>query len=405
MADYFQAPFPGNGGYKALHKGNRDLYGEWTPNFEISEGMRFGQFHPAPYLPSVRYERVFQDRYVIGAGTPVALDSDGWLVPAGFRKLLALGAGNGPQYTSDDVAMGVLNAQGVAVTAGEYVIDSLIAATKTVGRCFGVTSYDAYMLSGSDPSNPATYKHHNYSRQNGIAVLTDYLLEYPLERFLQVEHKIEVASLGADSDTFDLAHTTVLDYTLEVRVNGRRDVDFVFGDGAGAGGVDQLDWSAFSGGSGDHLKTGDKLEICYRYEDAGNYEAPFGGIATFRGSVKPGDFVTYDENSRFVAYSAGAIGDTSAGDESANISAALDASLDILGTVVLVDDKFPKQFLDRVKTAHDKRLQGAIQDGRTGEISKLDRQPGSANDGAPHNIWYAGGDVKSSIVRFNMNIR
>ena len=403
MADYFQAPFP-SGGYKALHKGNRDLYGEWTPNFEISEGMRFGQFHPAPYLPSVRYERVFQDRFVIGAGTPVALDSDGWLVPAGFRKLLALGAGNGPQYSSDDVAMGVVNAQGVAVTAGEYVIDSLIAAGKDVGRCFGVNSYDAYMLSGSDPSNPATYKYHNYSRQNGIAVLTDYLLEYPLEEFKRVEHKIDIDSLGADSDTLDLAHQTVLEHTLEVRVNGRRDVDFAFGDGAGAGGVDQLDWTAV-GGSGDYLKAGDKVVVCYEYEVTGTFDAPFGGIATFRGSVKHGDLVTYDENSKFVAYSPSAIGDTSAGDESANIAAALDATLDILGTVVLVDSKFPKQFLDRVKTAHDKRLQGAIQDGRTGEISRLDRLPGSANDGAPHNVWYAGGDVKSSIVRFNMNIR
>lgn len=403
MADYFQAPFP-QGGYQAVHKGNRDAYEYQTPNFEISEGMRFGQFHPAPYLSSERYEHVFQDRVVIGAGKPVALDSDGWLVPAGFKKLIEAGGGAGPQYSQEDIALGVKNAQGAVPSAGDYVIDSLIAASKEVGRCLGVTSYDAMMLSGSDPSNPATYRFHNYSRQNGIAVLTDYLLEYPIEPFKRVE-VAEKRTVTADSDTFDLDHADVLEHTVEVRVNGRRDVDFAFAAGAGAGGVDQLDWSAFSGGTLDHLSSGDVVEYTYLYEVTGTYDAPWSSISSFRGTVKPGDLVTYDQNSAFVAYSPGAIGDTSIADESANIAAAIDSSLDVLGQVTLVDTNFPKQFLDRVKTAHDPRLQGTIKDGRTGEVSKLDRMPGSATDGAPHNVWYAGGDVLTGIVRFNMNIR
>lgn len=403
MSDYFNANFP-QGGYRATHKGNSDLNGHMTPNFEIMEGMRFGQFYPAPYLPLGRFEPIFQDYYVISAGTPVAVDSNGWLVPAGMRLLLALGAGNGPQYTQLDVQFGVKNAQGNLVSAGDFVIDSMIAAGLSVGRIMGVASYDAVGQFGADPTNPATYKFHNYNRQSGIAVLTDYLLEFPIEPFKRVEHKIE-QTIGANSDTFDLDHNSALNYTVEVRVNGRRDVDFAFADNAGGGGVDQLDWSAFSGGLGDHLKTGDKIIITYVYEVSGTYDAPWQGIASFRGSVQPGDFVTINEESKFVAYSAGAIGATNAGDVSADISAAIDKSLDIVGQVTLVDYNFPKQFLDRVKTAYDSRLTGSIVDGRTGSTSKLDRMPGSATDGAPHNVYYAGGDVKTGIVRFNMNIK
>lgn len=398
MSDYFNPNFP-IGGYQAVHKGRSDLYGHVTPNFEIKEGMRFGQFYPAAYLPISRYEPVFQDRIVMGAGKPVALDSNGALVPAGLRLALALGAGNGPQYSADDVAMGVKNAQGNNVAAGDYVVDSMIAAGISVGACMGVASYDVYMLSGADPTNPATYKFHNYNRQTGVAVLTDYLLEFPIEPFKRID-VVQTEAITADTNSIDLGHATVVQHSIKVKVNGARDVDFTFADGAGAGGVDQINWVA-----ADHLKNGDSVEISYYYEETGTYDAPFKGIASFRGSVKPGDFVTFDENSAWVAYSPAAIGDTSLGNESANISAAIAKTLDIVGQVTLVDYEFPKQFLDRVKTAHDDRLQGPIKDGRTGEISKLDKMPGSATDGAPHNVHYAGGDVKSGIVRFNMNIR
>lgn len=399
MADYFDANFP-QGGYQALHKGNKDLSSPWTPNFEISEGQRFGLNHPAPYLPLERYEPTFQDYKVIGAGKPVSCDSDGFMVPAGYRLLLALGAGNGPQYTALDEQHGVVKADGSLAAAGDYVIDAMLSAGKTVGRCLGVASYDAYQLSGSDPSNPATLKYHNYSRQHGVAVLTDYYLEFPVEPFERIEHKIVEETLGADSDTFDLAHDTALDYTVKVKINGRRDVDFAFVDGS----PDSLSWVAVSG-TGDYLKAGDRVEVTYLYENSGVYNAPFSGIASWRGDAKCGDLVTYDQNSAWVSYSAGVIGDTSTTDQSAAIAAEIDKTLDIVGTVYKVDTNFPKQLLDRVKTAYDDRLTGSIQDGRTGEVSKLDRMPGSATDGLPHNIFYAGGDKFSGIVRFNLNVR
>lgn len=401
MADYWTGNFAA-GGYKATHKGNKDLSSPWTPNFEISEGMRFGLNYPAAYLPLERFEPTFQDWKVIGAGKPVALDSAGSMVPAGYKLLIALGAGNGPQYTQNDVDHGIIKADGAPAALNDFVIDAMITAGLTVGRCGGVASYDAYQLSGSDPTNPATYKFHNYNRQTGVAMLTDYYLEYPVEPFERIENEM-IVTIGADSETFDLAHTTVLDYTVKVTINGRRDVDFVFNDGAGGGGVDQLDWTAQPGTL--FLKVGDKVVVEYLYENTGVFNAPFAGIATWRGGAKPGDLVTYDATSSFVSYTPGVVDATETVDASASIEAAIDKTLDILGTVYLVDSNFPKQFLDRVKTAYDDRLTGPIVDGRTGQVSKLDRMPGSATDGMPHNIFYAGGDKFTGIVRFNLNIR
>jgi hypothetical protein len=398
MADYFTGSFP-TGGYQATHKGNSDLSSPWTPNFEISEGMRFGLNYPAPYLPLERYEPTFQDYKVIAAGKPVALDVDGFMVPAGYRLLYALGAGNGPQYTQTDVDHGVLKADGTAAAVNDYVIDTMITESKTVGRCCGVASYDAYQLSGSDPTNPATYRRHNYNRQTGVAILTDYYLEFPVEPYERIEHTMTATIAGADQGDFDFAHNTVLDYTVKIKVNGRRDVDFTFVGGT----PDKADWN--SGTTNDYLKIGDQVEVEYLYENTGTYNAPFAGIASWRGSAAPGDLVTYDQNSAFITYAPGTIDDTSTGDRSAQIAAEIDATLDILGTVYLVDTNFPKQFLDRVKTAYDPRLTGDILDGRTGLASKLDRMPGSATDGMPHNVFYAGGDQTTGIVRFNLNVR
>ena len=390
----------GAGGYQATHRGTPRYVGQrMTPNFEKKEGLRFGPFVPAAYLPSQRLEPIDYVHFVITAGQPVALDSRGYAVPAGLKKALALGGANGPQYTQADIMAGVKNAAGVVPAVGERVIASMITEGITIGAVVGVASYDVYQLAGSDPTNPATYKFHNYNRQTGVAVLTDYLLEFPIEPFQRIDHKIET-TIASASSSFDLAHSTVVPHSVQLRVNGGRDVDFVFGNGTGAGGVDELNWA-----DANHLKVGDVVVVTYQYEVTGTYNAPWAGIATWRGAVKHGDFVTFDKDSAWVAYTPAAIGDTTAANQAAAISAAIAKSLSIVGQVTLVDYAFPKQFLDRVKTAYDDRLTGPIVDGRTGTTSKLDKMPGSATDGAPHNVFYAGGDTKTGIVRFNMNIK
>jgi hypothetical protein len=384
-------------------------HGYMTPNFEVMEGMRFGQYHPAPYLPIVRNEKHFEDQIVIGAGKAVALDSDCWLVPAGLKKHLAAGAGNGPQYTQLDIDMGILDAEGNVPALNDYVVDAMLNAGTTVGHCAGAASYNVYLLSGDDPSNPATYRFHNYSRQNGVAVLTDYLLEFPKEPLKRTAHEMALITTIAGAPgtlanpyQVDLDHNSVVEHQVSILLNNERvhADDWTFQDNAGGGGVDRLE---FSDSFRSSLVEGDEIQISYLFEEA-FYDTPWAGMATWKGACKCGDKVTYDADSNWVAYAPLAVGDTSAGDESANVLAAIAETLEVVGQVTKVDVNFPKQFLDRVKTAFDPRLTGTIVDGETGKELNLDRHPGSANDGVPHNVYFAGGDLKTGVVRFNLNV-
>jgi hypothetical protein len=403
MADYETQVFP-TGGYQATHKG-WNHHTHVTPNWEVKEGQRFGQFYPAPYLPTVRLEKAWEDYVVIGGGKAVALDSSGWLVPAGFKLLLALGAGNGPQYTATDVQMGIKNAQGNTPLVGEYVVDSMIAGSVTVGHCLGAASYDVYLLSGSDPTNPATYLFHNYNRQTGVAVLTDYLLEFPVEPLKRTKKCLPLVTVTgpiANPYRVNLAESTVLSTSVTVELNGAKisASDVTFQDNAGPAGVDRIELSAALQAT---LAVDDEIKVCYTYEES-FYQAPFMGIASWKGAAKHGDKVTFDVDSNWVAYTPGVVGDTSLADESASITAAIALTLDVVGQVTKVDKHFPKQALDRVKTAFDSRLTGSIVDGVTGLEMELDKLPGSATDGMPSNVFMAGGAADTGIVQFNLNV-
>jgi len=390
----------GAGGYSAVHRGGQPRYKRFhriTPNFEHKEGLRHGPFLPAPYLSGMRLDEVFHDWYVIAAGCPVVLLDDGFVVPAGFKKLIEAGnTGVGPQYTQADLVDGVKDAEGNVPAVGDYVIDSILAAGLGAGRVIGVASYDVFRQLNSDVHNPASYERHNYNRQNGVAVLTTYVLEFPIEPLKRSEVELKHTAGGAEA-TLDLGHAEVLEHHVTITVNKDRVVDFTLAAGAGAGGVDQL--------QGLSLVADDEVVVKYTYQEA-FYDAPFAGLQTVRGDVKVSDLITFDENSKFVKFSATAIGDTSVGDESANIAAAIKEQGDILGHVTAVDYKFPKQMLDKVKSAYDERLYSPIINPETGEkeFSGLDKTQGSATDGVPHMIQYAGGDLKTGIVRFHLHL-
>jgi hypothetical protein len=305
----------GAGGYTATHRGMPRHVGErMTPNFEKKEGLRFGPFVPAPYLPSIRLEPMNWDQFVIAAGAPVATDSNGFAVPAGLKIALRLGAGNGPQYTQADVVAGVKNAAGAAVTVGMYVVDSMIAQSITVGHMVGVASYDVFQQLNSDPHNPGTYKFHNYNRQNSVALLTNYLLEFPT---------------------------------------------------VGAGGV------------------------------------KFPGMTTWVGAAKPGDLVTYNINSKFVKFSPAQL---TSFDE---VEVELEKRAEVVGIVTAVEKQWPKQLLDQVQTAFDPRLYSPVVNPENGQFTDgagLDQMPGSATDGVPHLIQYAGGDLNTAVVTFKLKL-
>lgn len=187
---------PGGVNYKQF-----DERGHITPNFEYSEGIRpAGQFMPAPYLPSVRFNVYFEEFIVLSGGKVVAFDSNGFVVPAGLRKEAAAYKAdfdvNGEAsadalmtilYTQNDVNRGVLNAAGAAVVLGEPVVKSLfdivggapLAELVTISNPVGISSYNYWAHPGGNGENPAQYNVQNFNLQNKVAFVTDYVVQVP----------------------------------------------------------------------------------------------------------------------------------------------------------------------------------------------------------------------------------
>ena len=70
--------------YSGTGRDYHDL-GETTPEIEVSESIRpWGKFLPAPYLPVARFDVHKRADVVLSVGTPVSLDRQGALVPAGI---------------------------------------------------------------------------------------------------------------------------------------------------------------------------------------------------------------------------------------------------------------------------------------------------------------------------------
>ncbi len=199
---------PTNQPYTANHK-PWDHFGNLVPQVEYSESERpHGEFLPAPWLP-LDVAGGVQDKYVeeyfsIMPGKIVAMARDGKLVPAGLlRKFKA--AANGDvvlKYTTLDKEQKVVSLQ-----SGDYVSDTDINAnagagwfksdikTALVARGYllssenleyfisspmAVAPYPYYnAMSYDDPNNPATLKKHNFNLQHRVAILCDYVLELP----------------------------------------------------------------------------------------------------------------------------------------------------------------------------------------------------------------------------------
>lgn len=381
----------GDGGYKATHKGlPRHLAQRVTPNFEKKEGLRYGLLKPAKWLPSIRLEEHNWDHFVIAAGAPVALDSQGRAVPAGYKKIVAAGKDQGPQYTMADAQAGVLNALGVPVVPGEFVINAVIDAGITFGAVLGVASYDVFMQLNDDVHNPATYKQHNYNRQNGFTVLTQYILEFPVEP-LKRSSKVEKFVATAGQTAFTLAKPA-LSHHVAVLAGKDRVVDFT---------VAGTTLTLATG-----VAAGVEVTVSYLFEEA-FYAAPFAGMTTWRGAAKFGGLVTFNADSKFVLAEEVALDATDLESLATSVEAAMKAKEDVLGVVVTVDTAFPKQMLNEVVTAYDERLYSPIINPETGTFtdgSGLDKMPGSATDGVPHMIQYAGGDLKTGVVSFRLSL-
>lgn len=327
--------------YQATHK-KWDHTSPLQPNIEISESVRPAyEFKPADYLPLSRFDKWFENWFVIQAGKAVALDAQNRVVPAGLALQAAAykaafeNNSNSPEtiagckavaravsgltlYTTNDVAEGVKNFAGQPVTAGEPVVESFfafggtnlatIAGTTSFGdsdtltmvnpisKPVGVAPYNYWRWAGGDGFNPTQYHYHNYNLQHQVAVLCDYFIELPVVK-----------------DT-DYANAPLVGIAAAIYTDGD----------------------------------------------------PF----------TPGCFVKCDMNSNMV-----------------KANPATDSFFDVIGQVLAVDTNWPKDFLNYVRTAYGANVQG---------MSVLDRTPGSATGGLPDNIFLAGGSAAQGVVRINL---
>jgi hypothetical protein len=213
--------------YTPTHKRYSD-WGNVTPQFEVSEGIRPAQaFLPAPYLPIVRYNEYYREYFVISAGTPVALDSNGFLIPAGLAaqfltaylsgsNTLDMTTADYTKYTASDVTAGVKNALGTAVVANEPVIASWFGYTDSANwddvdttatpvltafyPAVGFATYDYWMTSFvwapsaataagvtaearallNSELSPYKYRYHNYALQGIVGITTRAFVEVPV---------------------------------------------------------------------------------------------------------------------------------------------------------------------------------------------------------------------------------
>lgn len=187
-----------------------------VPNVEFcpTEFPRLHSF-PAPYLPLGLANERHDEHFVVLTGKVVALDSLGFLVPAGLAlqveaaKVALAGAAawnDGTVYTrysAADIAAGVKNARGETPADGEPVVSALLTdavfaglagnvpavnAEITIGDHIGVASYSwlrasSDLLSRSDlvPSSPADLRYMAWEPQLASkTVRTNYCLEYPV---------------------------------------------------------------------------------------------------------------------------------------------------------------------------------------------------------------------------------
>ena len=315
-----------------------------VPNVEFCP-TEFPRLHtfPAPYLPLGLENERHDEHYVVLTGKVVALDSLGFLVPAGLAIQLETAAVNAAnwndasytRYTAADVAAGVKNARGVQCVLNEPVVralrtdaaqdedlaDGAIPAANnpiTIGDHIGVASYswlrassDALDRSGMIPKDPSELRHMAWEPQLASkTVRTNYCLEYPR---------------AANRDNA-------------------------------------------------------KLE----------------GQAMALGSFALGQRVTFDYNSDIVPYAdptvaAGDVGAANAGDTATAINLALQklsaARSRIVGQVVKTNTRSPSSALDKVRSKWESGVKG---------FGDLDRMPGSATGGKAWNLHVAGAD--DSIV-------
>lgn len=288
-----------------------DDEGQITPNVEYSEGQRpAGEFQTAPYLNRVRYVEYTREYIVLSQGKIVSFDINGYVVPAGLKIQSAayIAAFNG-----------AANA-GAGIIAGNALTTLDRYTAEDVKR--GQKNFAGVLVVAGEPVVKSFFNnavHPNVTATNIISspVGVSYMNFYP----------------HPGGDGINPARFNRSNVNYQSRIGFLRYY---------------------------------QLELPLVADNATYATAPMAGIAACiaaDGTVKPGQFVTYDYNSNFVVTGY----DYGATDES-----------DILGQVMSVRDDGPHNLLNRVRTAQN-------------GTSTLQAMPGTATAGRSDAVTYSAG--------------
>ena len=425
--------------YQANHK-TWDRVGNMTPDVEFSETERpAGEFKVADWLPVQRLDKHYEHFFVVSAGKIIAFDRMGRVVPAGLKTAFAIPAATHVlSYTASDVTEGVMNLVTGAPCTGAVDYDrteitnalraqGLLDATENaedfINFPIGVAPYNYLKWCGGDGSNPAEYTQHNYNMQHQVAILCDYCVQVPLVPALASTLNLSGLAAISSSAIADFAPAsaawfdkTALGLTLRYagKVNANT-VALILPSFNCAKNTAITPWVLPVGftrevsslleltTAGDYFVDLD-VGVILMFETGGDakaittgslvfyhYDAAPASVSTFAcalGDLKPGDFVRADKNSNYVKAKVFAAGDIVTGTDTAPTDAELAAMLnqvmaaqsEIVGQVLELEGH-PRDFLERVRTAFP-------------FLGVMDRMPGTATEGMPLAITYAGASTK-----------
>ncbi len=184
--------------YEPTHK-QYDHTGYVVPETEHSESQYpAAELKPAAWLPVLRYDKKVEEYTVVAAGKVVAVDKQGYVVPAGMKLAFEVAVGSTAlTYTSNDYDTGTIDlTTGISYAVNgttTYTQTQLTTALRALGRIratedardfisepVGYARYSYWQWCGGDGWNPALFRRHNHSLQHQVAIGTDKVLEAPL---------------------------------------------------------------------------------------------------------------------------------------------------------------------------------------------------------------------------------
>lgn len=363
-------------------------FGTMVPNVEFcpTEYPRL-HAHVAPYLPLQLFIEKHNEYYVVLQGKVVALDSMGFIVPAGYaieqetaEGLTNFGTGNVDftsgnadadfiRYSAADVANGVKNSRGVAVVLNEPVVYSMIRKGGVVLQAYSDSDTTV------DCNGAMTF-----------AVTIGDHIGCASGSWLRTS--MDTISRAANAHLFNTGAATGMearkaedDGTLERNEHWRLQME------------------------PKTVRTNYCLVLPVVDEYDPLIEGQMVAVADDITDFVRGARVTFDRDSNIVVAEPDAVTVGSlAGNDAADlvvVQAAIDATLAslkkyhnrIVGQVIKIDTRHPKSLLDKVKTRWDASIPG---------FEALDRMPGSATDGYPDNMHKAQSTMGEVVISLFM---